>query len=513
MTAPKPLPPRPSLQSLRKQGKQLAREVAAGSLDAIARVRAQLPNFERPPLSRRDAQLVIAREYGYSGWQDLSAVVLERVGNGVEWAAARAQQLIHDNDVQNLKKLLVEYPALLSWRGPAGGGLLASATRAYGDSFDPARERTYTRRECAEALLDAGAVVDASIGEGLIGSRARGLLQVFWSRGLLPPTLRFLAALGDLEGVRACFDGQGRCIEPDSAVNEAFRVACRFEHEPVASFLLERCIALDAALGERIDSGPGRLAFIRYLIEERPLEFFRIATPSPWEAFLMHQVVRSIHDDDLSTFERVLRREPWLLSESCVSFQVGLVERALLRDRGAFIEKLLELAPALLQQRPPPPSQALEFALTYVKPHLLPLLTRIWPLPEDLPHAAGTGNLEQVRRCIDSDTKTQATLDNALAYAVLNHHFAIADLLLEHGADINTRWSSHEPASLLHELVFRDDYEAMQFLIDRGIDMTIVDYRWSATAEGWARVGAGNQKMGDWLVEAERRRSEAAKKG
>jgi len=25
----------------------------------------------------------------------------------------------------------------------------------------------------------------------------------------------------------------------------------------------------------------------------------------------------------------------------------------------------------------------------------------------------------------------------------------------------------------------------MQFLIDRGIDMTIKDYRWNSTAQGW----------------------------
>jgi hypothetical protein len=32
-------------------------------------------------------------------------------------------------------------------------------------------------------------------------------------------------------------------------------------------------------------------------------------------------------------------------------------------------------------------------------------------------------------------------------------HFDVADFLLEHGADINTRWASHEPASILHHLV------------------------------------------------------------
>ena len=69
MTTSKSLPARPSLESLRKQAKKLAREIAAGNTDAITRARTQLPNAE-PPLTQRDAQLVLAREYGYAGWQD-----------------------------------------------------------------------------------------------------------------------------------------------------------------------------------------------------------------------------------------------------------------------------------------------------------------------------------------------------------------------------------------------------------------------------------------------------------
>ena len=44
MTTPKSLPARPSLESLRKQAKVLARDIGAGNEAAIARVRAQLPN-------------------------------------------------------------------------------------------------------------------------------------------------------------------------------------------------------------------------------------------------------------------------------------------------------------------------------------------------------------------------------------------------------------------------------------------------------------------------------------
>src|SRR3990170_962709 len=115
MTASKSLPARPSLESLRKQAKKLARGIAAGHADAIARARAQLPNVDLP-LTQRNAQLVIAREYGYAGWQDLTAEVSKRLGHGLEWAVTHARRVIHDNDVERLKQLLAEYPALLSWR-------------------------------------------------------------------------------------------------------------------------------------------------------------------------------------------------------------------------------------------------------------------------------------------------------------------------------------------------------------------------------------------------------------
>ncbi len=69
------------------------------------------------PLSQRDAQLVLAREYGFPGWKDLVKEVKQRLGRGLEWAVSEARRIIHDNDVEGLRQLLAEYPALLSWKG------------------------------------------------------------------------------------------------------------------------------------------------------------------------------------------------------------------------------------------------------------------------------------------------------------------------------------------------------------------------------------------------------------
>jgi hypothetical protein len=408
------------------------------------------------------------------------------------------------------------------------------ATRAYGDAGDAQREQWFTRAACAELLIDAGAVVAPSVCDGLLQSRAKGLLQLFQRKELLPRTLKFLAAIGDLDAVRAAVDDNVNDVQ---TVNEAFVCACRFDQDAVATLLLERSIRLDPELGRRIDGRTDRVAFIKSLAKSDPAQ---VAALGVWKVFVMEQIRRTVHDRDLTAFVSGFQREPWLLGEAHVPFQIELIETASLQtDPGEFISALLDLEPALLRREPPPPSKAIEWAFTYANLHLLPWLTRIWPLPDDLPHAAGMGNLARVKQwfdsaglvrnvedhypCNDPDARShlwrrqfpdrwdvpsaQQVLDVALAFAVINRHFDVADLLLAHGADINTNWNSHEPASILHHLVFlKDSYESMQFLIDRGIDLTIKDYRWNSDAAGWARYGNNDEKMAEWLEEAQRRR-------
>ncbi len=541
------LPARPSLESLRKQAKKLARDIAAGDVVAIGRARTQLPQAELP-LSQRDAQLVLAREYGFSGWKDLLKGVKRRLGRGLEWAVSEARRIIHDNDIEGLRQLLAEYPALLSWRGaswnsPEGAGrgendrgLLGMATGSFGDSFDPIREQHFTRRECAEFLLDAGAVVAPSVCDGLIDSRAMGLLDLFHRRGLLPRSLKLLAALGNVDGVRACLDSNGDDV---AAVNQAFMTACRFQHAAAAALLLDQLITLDAELGRRIDGRSGRSAFVQYFIANTP--YRDPDPPLPWQAFVMQQLAVARDDGDLTSFAGILRREAWILSGAFVKFQVDLIEGMSggLSDRAAFLQALLNLDPALLHCPVPPPSRAFVHAFTAgtAQSHLRPILLRIWPMPDDLAHAAGNGDFARVKSWFDAagkpalgdltnhfpanddwirgnlnwgEPKVQQVLDTAFAWAVMNNHFEIADYLLRHGADIDTNWSSHEPASILHELVWHKNYEAMQFLIDRGIDMTIHDYRWDATAVGWAAVAAKDEQMAQWLRDAQQRREQGS---
>lgn len=512
MSAVRDLPARPSLVSLRKQAKKLSRTAAV-------------------PL--REAQLMIARQYGFAGWPALTAEVQKRLGRGLEWAIAQARVAIHGQDHERLRALVAEYPALVSWRGEGNRTLLDATTSYALDCSDPERERIYNRPVAAEILIDAGATVPRSTWEHVIRTRAAGMFKLLARKNALPRTLPVLAALGDDQAVREAQESTEQIV-----IGRALLNACRFNHASIALRLLERAIALDSELGRRIDRWQGPQEFVEFLIEHAEWSVAETGGPetTPWEEFVVRQLKRARDDNDLPAFRHWLEAEPWVLRRKFVHVQIGLIEGSSFRDdREPFIAALLHADAALLHMKPPPRSSALVYALDYGHAHLLPLLTRIWPLPDDLPHAAGTGNAAAVARWFDAagqpalgsvadhhpgsdpnfkaadlgwgPVTTQQVLDIALAWAVLNKHFAVASFLLERGADINTNWATHEPASILHEAAIQGNEEAVKFLIDHGADLTIKDYRYQSTAEGWARYGSDNERMADLLAAAAARRS------
>jgi len=296
MTPSKHSQSRSSFESIRKQAKKLLRELTAGNPAAIARVHAQLP-VANLPVSLRDTQLVIARELGFAGWQSLREAILLREGKGLEWAASEAERAIHNNNQERLSHLIGEYPALLSWRGDFGESLLGAATGSFGDSGDPYREQMFTRLECAELLLDSGAVPDPSVWEGAIRSRAKGVLHLLSHRGLLPRSLDVLAATGDSNGIQ-----ENLARTNDSAeVEQAFLIACRFDQREIASLLLDRCIELDSTLGSKMENWRGRTEFIDYLIEH-PQSF-----GSPWQTPVHSIVGEMLLAEPLDPFPKVGR--------------------------------------------------------------------------------------------------------------------------------------------------------------------------------------------------------------
>jgi hypothetical protein len=75
----RPLPSNPSLDKQRKLAKALARACWRGKSEAIERVRALHPKPPAPEhFALSDAQLVIARGYGFAGWPHMERDLLAR---------------------------------------------------------------------------------------------------------------------------------------------------------------------------------------------------------------------------------------------------------------------------------------------------------------------------------------------------------------------------------------------------------------------------------------------------
>ena len=115
----KPLPPRPSLEQLRKQAKSLLKLRHAADSESLARIRESHPRSKDfsdqqladSPFALADAQLVIAREYGFTSWSMLQSHVkaLESAGATAD-ALASLRDAAGKGDLAQLKPCSMHIP-------------------------------------------------------------------------------------------------------------------------------------------------------------------------------------------------------------------------------------------------------------------------------------------------------------------------------------------------------------------------------------------------------------------
>ena len=114
-----PLPARPSLVQLRKRAKELLRDYRANDRAALARLQAHHPRItSERRVTLADAQLVVAREYGFSSWAKLKHHVesLQRPADFDEplWGRATWPFLaaVYKGDETTVRQMLASDPSL-----------------------------------------------------------------------------------------------------------------------------------------------------------------------------------------------------------------------------------------------------------------------------------------------------------------------------------------------------------------------------------------------------------------
>jgi hypothetical protein len=95
----------PDLEQLKRQAKELLRVFRSGEADAVAEVRAHFHDADAATFALHDAQLVLARAYGFDSWPKLKAYV-----DGV--TIARLAEVVRAGDLEQTRAMLHVRPEL-----------------------------------------------------------------------------------------------------------------------------------------------------------------------------------------------------------------------------------------------------------------------------------------------------------------------------------------------------------------------------------------------------------------
>ena len=209
----KQLPPNPSLEHLKSQAKQLLKAHKEGSLDALQRIRTFFPKLsdatdaeiQHATFGLQDAQLVIAREYGFTSWTRLKEEVLhqEQVIDGTAAKEILFQILqmpdLTQADIQRVDELLTAEPSLVSVQDTEGRTPIeALASRGlinFGKEkwyrpirqlYDLFREHRAATNIVAAVLMDDREHVETSIRNNPEVLKRRFDISRKWSGGISP---------------------------------------------------------------------------------------------------------------------------------------------------------------------------------------------------------------------------------------------------------------------------------------------------------------------------------------
>src|ERR1700761_7473779 len=102
-----PLPPRPNLEYQQKLARRLLRAVWDGRVEAIARVRAFHPDppLDASTLKLHDAQLVVARGYGFDSWLALKRKIESLTLSPLE----RFDRAVREGNADTVRELLEKH--------------------------------------------------------------------------------------------------------------------------------------------------------------------------------------------------------------------------------------------------------------------------------------------------------------------------------------------------------------------------------------------------------------------
>jgi ankyrin repeat protein len=259
------LPARPNLEHLKKQARQLLRGVLQADVSAVDRFREAQVTLSTPAARLAQAQLVIAREYGFDNWANLKAQVGALSDDPVEALTAAVKA----NDAHLVRQVLARYPVLKS--------KLDEPLPNYGFDAPALIAAVYKdNRDMIDALLDAGADINARTkwwagGFGVLDGSGEKLTPYLIQRGAYVD-IHAAARLGLFERLKELVEGDPALVHARGGDGQTpLHFASNVE---IAGYLLDHGAEIDArdvdhestAAQYMVGHGPRRPEVARYLI-------------------------------------------------------------------------------------------------------------------------------------------------------------------------------------------------------------------------------------------------------
>ena len=309
----KEFPAHPNLEQYKKQAKEFLKALQEADTKTLVRVRRNHPRFRKldeaefraQPFVLADAQLVIAREYGFESWPKFVKGMedLRRKDSPFSIFEAAADAIV-SGDIATLARMLRENPGLVHARSEREHNAPLIHYVAANGVEDFRQKTPKNIVEITELLLKSGAEVDATTQAYGSSSTALGLaatsyhpakagvdiplLEILLKHGAAPDgapggwltvpaalangrprAAQFLARHGatlDLEGAAGVgrldvvkrFFAEDGSLKPDATrkqMESGFAWACEYGHTSVVEFLLQRGIKVDDPLRHNGQTG------------------------------------------------------------------------------------------------------------------------------------------------------------------------------------------------------------------------------------------------------------------
>ncbi|PTY05353.1 hypothetical protein DB346_01950 [Verrucomicrobia bacterium LW23] len=257
------LPERANLAHVKDQARDLMQAFAAADPEAAALVRRRLPQRKgkapHAPLALHEAQLAIARDYGFPSWPRLKAAVEVKTDTLVA-----LRQAIDVEDLAQMRRIIRANPAVIDC-------YIARESYYYGNHRPLAYASQRIKINAARVLLEAGASIhddgNLAVARGSMSDRQLPLMEMFLQHGLdvncnvygwgplltypaetqAPGMLRLLTAHGADPNLRMP-ETEARCRDSAwQAVISGYDRSPRFTE----------CVNVLLAAGARHQDGPG----------------------------------------------------------------------------------------------------------------------------------------------------------------------------------------------------------------------------------------------------------------